>query len=63
MDAGESDAVAGGGPAAGANASEPKTNMLLLLIPWIVFLGLAAAIDGLLGKPWSALRYASCCPF
>ena len=49
MDAGESDAVAGGGPAAGANASEPKTNMLLLLIPWIVF-WVAAAIDGFWGS-------------
>lgn len=56
MDAGESDAVAGGGPAAGANASEPKTNMLLLLIPWIVF-WVAAAIDGFWG---SLVSIAAC---
>lgn len=35
--------------AAGAGASEPKTNMLLLLIPWIVF-WVAAAIDGFWGS-------------
>ena len=33
----------------GTNASEPKTNMLLLLIPWIVF-WVAAAIDGFWGS-------------
>ena len=49
MDAGESGAVAGGSLTAGANASEPKTNMLLLLIPWIVF-WVAAAIDGFWGS-------------
>ena len=56
MDAGGSGAVAGGGPTAGANASEPKTNMLLLLIPWIVF-WVAAAIDGFWG---SLLSIAIC---
>ena len=44
------------GFAAGANASEPKTNMLLLLIPWIVF-WVAAAIDGFWG---SLLSIAIC---
>lgn len=48
-DVGETGAVAGGGTAAGANASEPKTNMLLLLTPWIVF-WVAAAIDGFWGS-------------
>lgn len=33
----------------GKNASEPKTNMLLLLIPWIVF-WIAAAIDSFWGS-------------
>lgn len=46
---GEQGAAAGEGPTAGANASEPKTNMLLLLIPWIVF-WVAAAIDGFWGS-------------
>ena len=45
-----------GGFAAGTNASEPKTNMLLLLIPWIVF-WVAAAIDGFWG---SLLSIAIC---
>lgn len=45
-----------GGSAAGTNASEPKTNMLLLLIPWIVF-WVAAAIDGFWG---SLLSIAIC---
>ena len=48
-DAGESGAVADGGPAAGSKANKPKTNMLLLLIPWIVF-WVAAAIDGFWGS-------------
>ncbi len=47
--AGEQSAAAGGGSIAGANASEPKTNMLLLLIPWIVF-WVAAAIDSFWGS-------------
>lgn len=48
-DAGESGAVADGGPAVGAKANKPKTNMLLLLTPWIVF-WIAAAIDGFWGS-------------
>lgn len=48
-DAGESGAVADGGPAAGSKANKPKTNMLLLLTPWIVF-WIAAAIDGFWGS-------------
>ena len=48
-DAGESGAVADGGPAAGSKANKPKTNMLLLLTPWIVF-WVAAAIDGFWGS-------------
>ena len=47
--AGEQSAAAGGGSTAGANVSEPKTNMLLLLIPWIVF-WVAAAIDSFWGS-------------
>lgn len=47
--AGEQSAATGGGPTAAANASEPKTNMLLLLIPWIVF-WVAAAIDSFWGS-------------
>ena len=48
-DAGESGAVADGGPAAGSKANKPKTNMLPLLTPWIVF-WIAAAIDGFWGS-------------
>lgn len=48
-DAGESGAVADGGPAVGAKANKPKTNMLLLLTPWIVF-WIAAAVDGFWGS-------------
>ena len=48
-DAGESGAVVDGGPAAGSKANKPKTNMLLLLTPWIVF-WIAAAIDGFWGS-------------
>lgn len=48
-DAGESGAVAGEDPTASANANKPKTNMLLLLAPWIVF-WVAAAIDGFWGS-------------
>ena len=48
-DAGESGAVADGGPAVGSKANKPKTNMLLLLTPWIVF-WIAAAIDGFWGS-------------
>lgn len=47
--AGEQSAAAGGGSTAGANVSEPKTNMMLLLIPWIVF-WVAAAIDSFWGS-------------
>ena len=49
LNVGESGCAAGGGPTADANASEPKTNMLLLLAPWIVF-WVAAAIDGFWGS-------------
>ena len=48
-DAGESGAVVDGGPAAGSKANKPKTNMLLLLTPWIVF-WIAAAVDGFWGS-------------
>ena len=39
----------GKGEGGGKNASEPKTNMLLLLIPWIVF-WIVAAIDSFWGS-------------
>ena len=39
----------GKGEGGGKNASEPKTNMLLLLIPWIVF-WVVAAIDNFWGS-------------
>ena len=39
----------GKGEGGGKNASEPKTNMLLLLIPWIVF-WIVAAIDNFWGS-------------
>ena len=60
-DAGESGAVADGGPAAGSKANKPKTNMLLLLTPWIVF-WIAAAIDGFWGSLVSigGMRFAAC---
>ena len=54
--AGEQSAAAGGGPTAVANASEPKTNMMLLLIPWIVF-WVAASIDGF----WGSLTSIAVC--
>lgn len=41
--------VNGRGKANGKSASEPKTNMLLLLIPWIVF-WVVASIDGFWGS-------------
>ena len=57
--AGEPSAAAGDGSAAsasGKSAVEPKTNMLLLLIPWIVF-WIAAAIDGF----WGSLASVAVC--
>ena len=43
-------------PQAAENAAEPKTNMMLLLVPWIVF-WIAAAIDGF----WGSLASVAIC--
>ena len=47
---------AGNSPARGKNEAGPKTNMMLLLIPWIVF-WIAASIDGF----WGSLASVAVC--
>ena len=47
---------AGGATARGKNEAEPKTNMMLLLIPWIVF-WIAASIDSF----WGSLASVAVC--
>ena len=56
MAAGAGADSAGGTTARGKNEAEPKTNMMLLLIPWIVF-WIAASIDGF----WGSLASVAVC--